>query len=106
MPGEKAVKTLRLGYRNQCMVSPPPRLKAWWLNKQKFVFVRGQMRQNNSENGAVMGIPLEGPSSSDHAAFVYVSQEKAGITHKGGYQNNMVNPEVVTTGNSIPLAFF
>ena len=62
--------------------------------------------QNNSENGAAMGIPLEGPSSSDHASFVYVSQEKAWIAHKVGYQNNIVNPEVVTTGNSIPLAFF
>ena len=62
--------------------------------------------QNNSENSAVMGIPLEGPSSSDHASFVYVSHENAGIAHKGGYQNNIVNSEVVTTGNSIPLAFF
>ena len=50
--------------------------------------------------------PLEGPSSSDHASFVYVSQEKAGIAHNGGYQNDIVNPEVVTTGNSIPPALF
>ena len=38
--------------------------------------------QRISEKGAVMGIPLEGPSYSDDASFVYVSQEKAEIAHK------------------------
>ena len=46
--------------------------------------------QSNSKNGAVMGIPFEGPNSGDHASFVYVSQENAGIAHKGRYENIIV----------------
>ena len=61
MPGEKAMKTPRLGYRNHCMVSPQPRLKARVVEQTETRRCQGLNAvnmQSNSENGAVMGIPL------------------------------------------------
>lgn len=46
-----------------------------------------QDQLGSTDGDAILDVPLEGPSSSDHASIVYFLHDASGIANYGRYQN-------------------